>query len=197
MAKTCNVIGFNRDDSNPVVMVATAYDAPNGEIVIIILSQALYLVNMISYSLICPNQLRHNGVIVDDIPRHLSSDHDKATHSIYVPDENFRIPLEMRGVVLLFHTRQPTAEELETCRWLMFTSEAEWDPHSEDFMQNELVVSHIDISANRSLFTMSTLSVPFNLSETDVLLSDISSVYSEELFSNYLNINPTYSHQEA
>jgi hypothetical protein len=67
-------------------------------------------------------------------------------HSIFVPDENFRIPLEMRGVVSLFYTRQPTIEEIESCRWLMFTSESEWDPHSEDIMQNELAMSLRDIS---------------------------------------------------
>jgi hypothetical protein len=62
--KTCNVIGFNRDNPDdklngiPIVQAATAYDALSGETYIVVLSQALYLGNHSSYSLLCPNQLR-------------------------------------------------------------------------------------------------------------------------------------------
>jgi len=125
--KICNVVGFNRNTPNDelkgisVVKAATAYDAPTGETFIIILAQALYLGEYLVYSLLCPNQLRHNGLIVDDVPRHLSPNPNNATHSIFVPEENITIPLEMRGVISLFYTRRPTQEEIENKKWLLFT----------------------------------------------------------------------------
>jgi hypothetical protein len=61
--KVCNVVGFNHDTPNdelkgvPIVKAATAYDALTGEMYKIILSQSLYLGDLLSYSLLCPNQL--------------------------------------------------------------------------------------------------------------------------------------------
>ena len=107
-----------------------AYDSPLGETFILVIPQALYLGEHISYSLLCPNQLRYNGIIVDDVPRHLAPDPNQATHSIYDPVTNLRIPLEMKGVISLFHTRRPSASEIEECPWVLLTSELDWDPHS-------------------------------------------------------------------
>ncbi len=47
--RTCNVIGFNRNNPNseitdiPIVKATTAYDLPTGEIYILVIPQALYL----------------------------------------------------------------------------------------------------------------------------------------------------------
>jgi hypothetical protein len=94
----------------------------------------------------------------------------------------------MRGVVSLFHTRRPTPEEIETCKWLMFTSEQEWDPHSEDFMCNELALSLTDMAQGRSICTVDTQSLVPQLSEADVILSQISSVYSNHSLNISLNL---------
>jgi transposase len=203
MGKVCNVIGFNHDTPNdelkgiPVVKAATAYDAPTGETYIIILSQSLYLGNLLSYSLLCPNQLRHNGLIVDDVPRHLSPDPLNATHSIFLPEDNIRILLEMRGVVSLFHTRGPTSEEIETCKWLMFTSEQEWDPHSEDIMCNELALSLTDMAQGRSISTIDTQGLVPQLSEADIILSQISSVYSDHSLNVDLNLKHDFTRERT
>jgi hypothetical protein len=107
--RTCNVVGFNRETPNdelvgiPFVKVATAYNAPTGETFIIILSQALYLGDHSSYSLLCPNQLRHNGLTVDDVPRRLSPNPELATHSIFIPDEHVSIPRTERGRLIIHH----------------------------------------------------------------------------------------------
>jgi hypothetical protein len=141
--RTCNVVGFNRSNPNseltdiPIVKAATAYDSPTGETYIIVIPQALYLGEYLDYTLLCPNQLRHNGVIVDDIPRHLAPDPEFATHSIFLPEDSTRIPLELNGVISGFPTRTPTLEEIENCKWLTLTSELEWDPHSLDFAARE------------------------------------------------------------
>ncbi len=70
--KTSTVSSFSSKQSKvndvPIVTAATAYDAPNGEIYILILHQSLYLGEHMQHSLLCPNQARSNGVIEDDIP---------------------------------------------------------------------------------------------------------------------------------
>jgi hypothetical protein len=94
--KVCNVVGFNHDSPNdeligiPIIKTATAYDALTGETFIIVLSQALHLGNYLSYSLIFPNQLRHYGLVVDDVPRHLAPDPTSATHSIFYQRRMFK-----------------------------------------------------------------------------------------------------------
>jgi hypothetical protein len=75
----------------PIAKVATAYDDPRtGETYILIFGQALYMGQTLDHTLICPNQACANGVIVDDIPRHLYHDR-KSTHSIFFPEEDVRI----------------------------------------------------------------------------------------------------------
>jgi hypothetical protein len=91
----------------PIVKATIAYEY------IIVHSQALYLGNHLDYSLLCPNQLQHKSTIVDGVPIHLAPDLTEATHSIFVPEERVRIPLAMRSVASLFHTRTPKTEELE------------------------------------------------------------------------------------
>jgi hypothetical protein len=52
-----------------VAKVATAYDHPTtGETFILVFGQALYMGDRMDHTLICPNQVQTNGVIVDDIP---------------------------------------------------------------------------------------------------------------------------------
>ncbi len=126
----------------PIVKPVTAYDSPTGEIFIIVLAQSLYLDDHIDGSLLCPNQLRYNGIEVDDIPHPLAPEPELTTHSIYIPLEDVRTPLMLRGVISLFYSRYPTVDdEIENCQWLLFTSELEWDPHSTAFEGNECAIS--------------------------------------------------------
>ena len=77
--------------------MATAYDNKNtGMTYILVLGQALLFGDKVESSLLCPNQIRSNGVIVDDIPVHLSHD-NSSTHLITFPDDNITIPLKMNG----------------------------------------------------------------------------------------------------
>jgi hypothetical protein len=43
----------------------------------------------------------------------------------------------VRGVTSYLPIRKPTIQEMESCRWVNLTAEAEWDPHSSDFEENE------------------------------------------------------------
>jgi len=57
----------------PIIRAALAYDDPvTGETFILMVGQALYFGDKLKHTLLNPNQMRANGVIVDDVPRHLS-----------------------------------------------------------------------------------------------------------------------------
>jgi hypothetical protein len=67
----------------PIVKAGTAYDSPNGITSILYLNQALFMGDCLDSALLCPNQIRSHGIIVDDVPKNFSADPSIATHSIY------------------------------------------------------------------------------------------------------------------
>jgi len=80
----------------PIASVATAWDHPEtGETYILVLNEALYFGDRMNHSLICPNQLRDFGVIVNDVPTFYDP---TSSHSIIVPTVDLELPLLMRGV---------------------------------------------------------------------------------------------------
>jgi len=82
-----------------IVQAASAYDDPEtGVTYILIFNQALDFTQSLPLTLVNPNQMRMNGLIIDDVPKHLSHSPD-ATHSIYVPEHDLHIKLQMRGVL--------------------------------------------------------------------------------------------------
>lgn len=123
----------------PIVKAGTAYDHTNGETVILVACQALYMEKQFP-SLLCPNQMRANGVVVEDTPGHLSK--GTSSHSIYFPEGDLRIPLRMDGVISFIPTRTPTETELSNCRHVFMTGEdIPWNPYSEDFAKDERIMA--------------------------------------------------------
>ena len=123
-------------DEIPVATVATAYDCPaTGKVYVLVINEALYFGARMNHSLLCPNQLRANGVRVDDCPKQFDG---KSLHCIYVPEHDLTIPLELRGVISGITTRLPTEEELDNVTMhVHLTSDLEWDPHDSAFASNE------------------------------------------------------------
>jgi len=137
-----DVSGFSEQletmENVPIVTAATAVDDPEtGITTILIIGQAIFMGEKIKNTLLCPNQLRSFGLVVDDIPMHLAPPNKPSTHSISSPENNFAIPLSMKGVFSYFPSCTHTAEELETCRHVHITDEFEWDPHSPSFQEQE------------------------------------------------------------
>jgi hypothetical protein len=98
-----------------IITVATAYNDPTtGVTFITIIGQALYLGDKVSNTLLCPNQLRDYGIIVDDVPAHLSLKDRPSTHSIYIPDGNISIPSKFHGIISHFESCTPTKQEIDT-----------------------------------------------------------------------------------
>ncbi len=156
----------------PIVQAGTAYDDRNtGETMILVINLGLYFGDSLPNSLINPNQMRLNGVEVDDVPKHLSP---KSTHSIYIPEHNIRIPLSMRGVISYIPIRKPT----------------EWDPHSDDFEANERIAHENETSmipsASRTIHSINSSSFNGDVLNMSGELS-ASLVSKEELLARAIN----------
>ncbi len=99
-------------------------------------------------------------MVVDDAPRHLSQD-NKSTHSLYFPDLDVRLPLQLKGVISYFNTRYPSQQEVDNCRWLVVTNDANWDPYDDSFAEQEQLVneheqtSHLPMSYDHHLYSLS------------------------------------------
>jgi hypothetical protein len=111
----------------PIATVATAYDCPtSGATFVLIINEALYFGDSLSFSLLSPNQLRDNDVHVDERHRQHAPD---SIFGIHVPSEPIRIPFTLEGVVAGFDSRSPTQDELDDVSiHVELTSDVEWIP---------------------------------------------------------------------
>jgi len=73
--------------------------------------------------LLNPNQIRWNGLVVQDNPFEIP---------MYIkhPDEHLDIAMDLRGAVIGFETHCPSDDELERCRVVELTSDREWKPQA-------------------------------------------------------------------
>ncbi|KAL7535922.1 hypothetical protein ACHAXR_008768 [Thalassiosira sp. AJA248-18] len=118
----CDVYGFhysfNAIKDVPIARAATAITDENGVTYILVVNEALSLVN--------PNQIRHYGTPVCDDPydphRKLGIEHHEMI-----------IPFETRGSAVYFETRVSSDDEMDTCKLITLTDgEIEWDPQQVD-----------------------------------------------------------------
>jgi hypothetical protein len=173
----------------PIGTAATAYDNPqDGSTIILILHQALLMNDKVDNTLLCPNQLRANGLVVDDVPMHLAPYWQPSTHSIFSPEDDIQLPLTLHGVISLIETRTPTQEELDTCKWVVLTSDMTWDPHSSLFHENECLAATTPDPKDRVLLPIKTYHSNLRLYDNDLL--GISSIFDDS-YSRNLNISMT------
>lgn len=123
----------------PICTCATAYESNTGQVVILCFGEALYLGDRIQQSLLCPNQLRENRNLVQDVPMQYNS---ASPHGITLFSEDGErqlfIKLKMEGVFSYFDSRKPKAEELEACEYFWAISESTpWTPSSSQCAQAE------------------------------------------------------------
>jgi len=121
--------------SVPIVTCAVAYDDPRTfTTVILVFHQSLYFGERLTHNLVCPQQLRMNGIEVNECPRFLESTGGDKSHSIYSPSDDFILPLALDGVISYFATRKPSEHEVRTCPHIVLTCDTpEWDPYSDDY----------------------------------------------------------------
>jgi hypothetical protein len=118
-----------------IVQAGTAYDDQNTDkTCILIMNQSLYMGDALPTTLLNLNQARSNNIQVDDVPWQFGG-----SHSIFIPHQNLRIPLILKGVFSCLPVRLPTAEEIKTCEWIELTSAEEWNPKSDALEECEKV----------------------------------------------------------
>ena len=138
----------------PIGTIATAWvNLLNGEVIVLVMNEALFFGDRLDHTLICPNQLRSFGVVVDDTPKQFDP---KSSHAIELPGEALTIPLEMNGVVSFFSSHKPSADELENCRRVTLSSDVPWDPNDpsweaqERAMDRQSRVSEVILNGDRN-----------------------------------------------
>lgn len=133
--QTCTVHPFH-DSYSPkrnvkVCNAALAYDYDNGKTIILILNQCLDFSNNMRHSLLCTNQVRSNGIIVDDTPK-LIDVLQRSHQAIIVPqddEDDIHIPISLHGPVPFIPVRKPTKDEFHSCEHVILTSFERWDPN--------------------------------------------------------------------
>ena len=75
----CNIYAYSESykplTQVPEVESVSAYNSPSSKTFISVLSQALYLGECQVPSLLCPDKMRSFGIVVDNVPKHLSVNH--------------------------------------------------------------------------------------------------------------------------
>ena len=75
----------------------------------------------------------------------------QSNHSIWFPDENIHLPLEMHGPISHLRVRYPSDEELEFCTELEVISSDDWVPTMcEQTARKDLTTSALHASMNES-----------------------------------------------
>jgi hypothetical protein len=124
----------------PIVTAGIMYDDHKvGQPILLILHQAILIKGM-KHNLLCPMQIRHNGVTVNDRLKHCTPIPTNEDHPIIIPDGNYMIPLDLKGVTLYFPSRMPTGEEAARFKVdgdnLELTADSPmWEPNSHIFQE--------------------------------------------------------------
>jgi len=147
----------------PIVTAALAYQDPTSlQTFILCFPQSLYIESL-DTNLLCPLQLRANGVTVHETPLQFlhPSDRSEEGHSIIYDDgiHHLHIPLELNGVISRFHTRKPLQHEIaDEDRYpkIWMTNPKPWDPYDISFEQvetelRELSYNPVRIDRDRSI----------------------------------------------
>ena len=128
-------------NSVPIVTAATLWqDLKTGQNYILIINEGLYMGDKVKVTLLCPNQMRFNGLVVADVPRQFDPE---SSHSIYIPNSDLRIPLDVAGVASGFESRKPTWEEYEMYPHVELTAQSHWEPGTSFLEERERQVGSV------------------------------------------------------
>ena len=156
---TASAQGFDDSSSTlcdiPIVNAVYAYDRRDtGETVLLEFNHCLYLGNRKNDAIACPNQLRLNGVSIDDRPQSLFPNSSDAQR---IMADGLTIPLHMHGPLSHFNARRPTFQEMndENLQTICMTSSHGWDPYGSDSL-SFYDPSRLTINTCRVSFFLST-----------------------------------------
>ena len=139
-------------DNVPIATAATVWANDSGVRYLLVLHESLFFGDRIPGTLLNPNQLGANHVVVDECPRQFS---DTSSHSLSAFTENgdrVTIPLTLRGIMSGFESVKPTLEDLDNLERIHLTADMPWRPMSTHFEDEE------DAAQRRSAKTATTRS---------------------------------------
>ena len=144
-----SVSGFHPDLKSianvRIATVAVAYDCiVTHTTYVLIFHQALFLPNM-ETNLLCPDQLREFGIVVNDVPLLRIRPHERTVydHSIIDSSTRLHIPLRYNKPISYFNCRKPTKNEIDdniNHVHVQMTSELEWMPYDSMAEQDEQMI---------------------------------------------------------
>ena len=161
---------FGAIDKVPIVTAAIAYDDPKtGHTFVLFFPQALYFESL-RHNLLCPMQLRDNGVAVHETPLLYTSKERRShlTHSISHEEYGLHVPLKLDGVVSYFVSRRPSDNELndpDLCTHVLMTREQPWDPSDTTLARSEEAIRQ-KLTSERALSPMIAAFRSFQCSES-------------------------------
>ena len=169
---TCDVSPFHDQyeamKGVPVATCATAYDFPDGTTAILIFHESLYFGQSMDHSLINPNQIRLNGIM-------LSDDAFDMDRKFGIHHPNGHIDFETAGTCVYFNTRVPSDAEMADCPHLVMTDIREWVPSAVHLSSHRPKEEERFVMAARNSRDMK-----LEVSESDDHLGSISDFYVEK-----------------
>ena len=167
--ETVSVSGFHPSMNSlsdvKIAKVAIAYDcAYTHQTYILVFDYVLYIPSL-EVNLLCVDQLRDYGIIVNDTPliRLPVEQRAPTSHSILAPQSDLHIPLLFEKPISFFHCRKPTYDECSTeDNFVQMTSSVPWEPYDEDSHNAEetLRQQYIGDTAYRWLNSLSSVPDP-------------------------------------
>ena len=146
-----NVIGWNPEveaQSLKTVSAAVKYTHPvSGQRYILVFHQAIHHPDL-EHHLLCPMQMRMQGVEVNETPKFLVRNPNEETFSLKISeemsDESLIIPFGLHEVTAYFTVAKPTRAEYEDeliPKVDMTAADLPWDPTSDHFMESEAAMT--------------------------------------------------------
>ena len=146
-----------------------AYDFHGGKTILLRINQCLDFSKSMIHSLLCTNQARSHGVIVEDTPRTVDLT-SNSRQALILPESGLELPILMNGPVPYLPVRKPTADDIASCEIFDITSPEEWNPslifnNHHDFQH----VSNVEIEIKK----FSVDSYIFNDTELQLMMQNI------------------------
>ena len=114
-----------------IIDAAVRYDCPyDGKLYIFVVHNALHVPSMRNNP-IPPFVMREAGIRVNDTPKIQTSDPTEEDHSIYFPDNVFRIPLSLWGVFSYFNTSKPSTKQMIDAEDVYLLTPSMMNPHCD------------------------------------------------------------------
>ena len=107
--------------------VAYAHDLPTGQVIILIVNQAIYGGDMMEDSLLQPVQCLHHGIEIDVRPKQFYGN-EQGIQAIRLSDDLY-LDINYEGPLPGIQVRRPTEEEFKHCDKYELTSSDPWSPY--------------------------------------------------------------------